>query len=116
MNKEDALQIEVINYLRYQYPKALFFHVPNGGKRNVIEAVKFKRMGVLSGVPDILILNNNFPYSGLAIELKIKPNKPSKNQLEVIEKFKEVGFKVEVCYDFETTKKIIDKYFEDIIK
>lgn len=113
MNKEDALQIAVANYIRLQYPNVLFFHVPNGGKRNVIEASKFKRMGVLSGVPDILMFRETEfgdYISGLAIELKIKPNKPSKNQLEVISKFRSLGFVVEVCYDFESTIKIIDNY------
>jgi hypothetical protein len=115
MKPEDQLQINVINYINRQYPKALCFHVPNVGKRNVIEAAKFKRMGVLSGVPDILILNGNLYYSGLAIELKIKPNKPTKNQLEVMDKFKEAAFRVAVCYDFESTIKIIDEYFKNIL-
>ena len=114
MTLEDNLQIQVFNYLRYKYPKALFHHSPNGGKRNALEGAKFKRMGVLAGVPDVLIFNNNYSYNGLAIELKIKPNKPTKNQLEVMEQFRKVGYQVEVCYDFDSCKKIIDFYFKSV--
>lgn len=114
MSNEDALQIQVINYLRYQHPKSIFFHVPNGGNRNAIEGAKFKRMGVLSGVPDILILNSNYSYNGLALELKIKPNKPTKNQIDVMKKFEDVGFQVEVCYDLDSCINIIDKYFKTV--
>lgn len=32
------------------------FHIPNGGKRNVIEASKFKQMGTLPGVPDYQVI------------------------------------------------------------
>ena len=115
MNLEDNLQIQVINYLRYQYGKAFFTHHPSGGKRDIREAAKFKRMGVLAGVPDILIFNKNYSFDGLAIELKIKPNKPTKNQLEVMDRFRNVGFDVHVCYDFDSCKKIIDNYFKTVV-
>lgn len=111
--REDDLQILVMNYLRYQYPNALFFHTPNGGYRNPLEAKKMKRMGVLPGVPDIIIANPNKNFNGLCIELKIKPNKPTENQLEVIGKFENIKWKVNVCYDFDSAKETIDNYFKN---
>lgn len=111
MTSEDYLQIEVINYLRYQHPKRLFFHTPNGGKRGVSEAAKFKRMGVLAGVPDIIIAEQNKLFIGLCLELKIGKNKTTDSQNEVIEKFKKNGWQVEVCYTFDKAKEIIDNYF-----
>ncbi|GGH14590.1 hypothetical protein GCM10007036_14010 [Alsobacter metallidurans] len=54
---EDAIQIAIVTYLRMVLPRvAKVFHVPNGGKRNKSEAAKLKAMGVLPGVPDILIM------------------------------------------------------------
>ena len=50
----------------------VFYHVPNGGKRNWLEAVKLKRMGVKSGVPDLCIPMARKSYHGLYIELKRK--------------------------------------------
>lgn len=112
MTKEDHLQMQVMSYIRYQYPDLLAFHTPNGGNRNALEGAKFKRMGVLPGVPDILIPKPNKQYNGLCIELKIKPNKPTPNQVEVIGKFKQNNWHVEVCYDFETATKTIENYLK----
>jgi hypothetical protein len=48
----------------------LSYHIPNGGKRHVIEAAKFKRMGLRAGVPDICIPIPISSYHGLYIEVK----------------------------------------------
>lgn len=48
----------------------LFYHIPNGGLRNIREAAKFKRLGVKAGVPDICICKARKGYHGLYIELK----------------------------------------------
>lgn len=78
-----------------------------------MEGAKFKRMGVLPGVPDILIPKPNKQYNGLCIELKIRPNKPTPNQVEVMEKFRQSNWHVEVCYDFEAATKTIENYFKN---
>lgn len=36
---------------------ALFFHIPNGGKRFLREAARLKAMGVMPGCPDIALLD-----------------------------------------------------------
>lgn len=48
----------------------LWYHVPNGGYRRLQEAIKFKRMGVKPGVPDVVICKARKSYHGLYIELK----------------------------------------------
>lgn len=110
-NNEDKMSIALATYIKLSYPKVLFSHIPNGGKRNVREAVKFKRMGVRRGLPDFLIFETNDPYlRGVAIELKVKPNKPSSEQLEVIEELKRLKWAAHICYSFNEAKIIIDKY------
>ena len=111
MQKEDALQIAVVNYLRLQYPNKIFTHCPNGGSRNAIEGAKLKRMGVSPGVPDLLFFNPIGIYTGLAIELKIKPNKPTETQIKWISDLISCGWLVKVCYSFDEAKEIIDSYF-----
>lgn len=106
---EDTLAISVSYYIKTQYPKVLFSHIPNGGKRNIIEAVKFKKMGVRKGIPDFLIFETNNPHiRGIAIELKVKPNKPTPEQLDVIEQMKKLKWNAYVCYSFDEAKKVID--------
>lgn len=110
-HSEDSMSISVANYIRAQYPKVLFSHVPNGGKRSAREGARFKRMGVRKGIPDFLIFETNDPHlRGLALELKVKPNKPSPEQLEVIAELKRLKWVAEICYSFDETKKIIDTY------
>jgi hypothetical protein len=53
---ETPIHIAIVDYLRLVLPGALVFHPANGGKRNVREAVALKRMGVLAGVPDLVII------------------------------------------------------------
>lgn len=74
-------------------------------------------MGVRSGMPDVMIFNykinkenNKLIHTGLAIELKIKPNKPTENQLEVLGLLKKQGWQTHVCYDFDKAKSVIDNY------
>lgn len=73
---EAQLQKAVYRYIQMVAPNALCFHVPNGGKRNAIEASKLKQMGVMPGVADLFIFwksqVNEHLFNGhwAAIELK----------------------------------------------
>lgn len=61
-----------------KYPELRFmYHTPNGGSRNVIEAVNLKAQGVRSGVPDICLPVPKGKYHGLYIELKRYGGKPT---------------------------------------
>lgn len=54
---EDALQIACANYCRVALPPSvLWWHTPNGGRRNVREAARLKRMGTRPGVPDFTLI------------------------------------------------------------
>ena len=112
---EDDLQIACMSYMRLVHDDLLAFHVPNGGKRNAREGAKFKRMGVLSGVPDILIAQPSGQYSGLAIELKVGKNKPSANQLDVLGRFMKAGWYVTIVRELNDFIKLVDDYHESII-
>ena len=53
---EQALQIQVVNYLRAVCPEAITAAIPNGGYRTPVEAMIFKATGVTAGIPDLMIL------------------------------------------------------------
>lgn len=102
---ERALQIEVAEILN-GIPGLLWFHVPNGGKRNVIEAKIFKAMGVKPGVPDIIIAGTPIVYHGPVpfsgggpafIELKADNKKPSPEQVAWHEELRKRGWAGTVC-------------------
>lgn len=103
LGPEDHLHHQVITWLQYQYPKLKYHHSPNEGKRSEFERFKYDYLGSDEGFPDLII-----PGITLAIELKVKPNRPSKAQLEWLDYFKSIGWKAQVCYCFEQTTKIIN--------
>jgi hypothetical protein len=113
--KEDWLQIATKEYLDEQYPKILYTHIPNEGKRSAFERYKAKRSGMRAGMPDIMIFAQRLSFAGLAIELKIKPNKPSVKQLDILERLSSEGWLAYVCYDFDGVKKMIDAYLKQEI-
>lgn len=110
LTKEDKLQNSVMNYIQMQYPGTFAIHVPNEGKRTPFERYKFKYLGGVSGVPDILVFKSKGNLSGLALELKVGYNKPTENQLSCLERLKNASWDAQWCNSFDTAKKIIDNY------
>ena len=79
----------------------------NGGTRKLLEAIKFKRMGVSSGFPDVEIPLPVAPYHGLYIELKRqKGGKLSDNQIEWLRYLTEKGYYAVSARGFEQAKEI----------
>jgi hypothetical protein len=76
---EDDLAISVKDFLDVALPpEIVWFHVPNGGKRNVREAARFKAMGVLAGVADDVFI---MPDAKVGfIELKVGSNTQEDSQ------------------------------------
>jgi len=110
--KEDDEQLMLARWLNAA--EVLWFHVPNGGKRNKREAGKLRAMGVRAGVPDVMILtpppNLDPNPPGVAIELKRSNkalSKVSHEQKKMIAKMREEGWIVEVAYGAEEAKDIL---------
>ena len=109
VGKEDDFQKAVASYL--DMIGAFWFHCPNGGSRNAIEAKKLKAMGVKSGVPDVLVLDHRQGFNGLAIELKVGYNKPSEQQLDMLDKLVANNWMVVVCWSLDEAIAVIDWYY-----
>lgn len=90
----------------------LIFAVPNGGKRYLLEAVKLKRSGVRSGVPDIMIPHARKSYHGLFIEVKRERGGIiSDSQRYWINALNKEGYLAVICNGFEEAKLVIEDYF-----
>ena len=113
LTKEDHLQHMVMLYLQTQYPKAYSIHCANEGKRTPFERFKFKYLGGASGIPDILVFYQNQFSCGLAIELKVGSNKPTKNQQDALKRLKMANWEALWVNSFEEAKQVIDKYFKN---
>lgn len=111
---EDTEQIGVIEWAEWhtsQYPELkLLHHIPNGGKRNAVEAARLKAMGVRAGVPDLCLPAPRGGYAGLYIEMKYGKNKPTDKQNEWIAALRQQGYKVTVCYSGAEATQELESY------
>lgn len=100
---EDNLQAKCYQWFHNSYPelRGLLWAVPNGGHRDVREAMKFKATGVVAGVPDL-----EFHYKGRSFffELKTEKGIVSEKQKRIHQRLKENGFTVTVIREFEKFK------------
>lgn len=81
-HEESKLQKTVVQYLRLEFRNcgALVFAVPNGGKRNIVEARIQVAEGTLHGVSDLIILLPN--ARTVFVEMKTPTGKQSEYQKE----------------------------------
>ena len=108
---EDEEQITLANWLTKQGIR--FYAIPNGGRRNLREAVKLKRTGVSPGAPDICIPIPSGCYHGLYIELKReRGGRVSNEQVEWLEFLRSKGYWADVAFGFEDAKKIVLYYLQ----
>jgi len=94
-----------------RYPNARkIFAIPNGGHRNVVVAGKLKAEGVRAGVPDLCFPEARGGYFGLWIEMKVRPNRPSAEQLQRITQLNADGYLAVICWSAEEAQAILSWY------
>lgn len=96
MTAEDRIQKAVVQFLALNArPGVVYWHTPNGGSRNPIEAKKLKGMGVRAGMPDIMLLADGKLY---ALELKTEKGRVSPRQLDVLDDLIDAGAETAVAF------------------
>ena len=110
--KEESLQESCMTYTRMQYPKSLAVHIPNESRAKPQYRQKLTRLGLVSGMPDIMIFEPSGGYFGLAVELKRKYKKPRDTQLECLERLARAGWYATWLRSFDNYKLLIDAYMK----
>ncbi|GIV35372.1 MAG: hypothetical protein KatS3mg031_3006 [Chitinophagales bacterium] len=87
----------------------LWFHTPNGGRRDAREAKLLKAEGVKAGVPDIIILHPFAQYHGILIELKVGRNKPTQAQETFMQRASAKGYFCAVVRSIDELINILNK-------
>jgi hypothetical protein len=74
-DREGQEQAALLREVELRYPEAfkLIYHVPNGGHRHKLVAIKLKGQGVKAGVPDLVLPMARGGHFGLYIEFKAMP-------------------------------------------
>jgi hypothetical protein len=88
----------------------LWYHCPNGGKRNRSEAIRLKREGVKRGVPDVCLCVARKGYHGFYLELKVDYNKPTEDQEKFLQRLEANGYKTEWTRSLDEALEMIDEY------
>lgn len=113
-NTETALQMAVVRWARNMaqvYPCLRWlYHAANEGKTDPREAGKRKSLGVVAGVPDLFLPAKSGDRSGLYIELKKRPNRPTAEQSEFMDWAASQGYATAVAYTLEEAQDIIRGY------
>jgi hypothetical protein len=86
---EAAIQRCVFQHIRARAAPGVFaFHPANGGYRKPIEAAIMKGLGVVAGVPDVIVIHEGRCY---ALELKAPGGAPTEIQLATIAAMEAAG-------------------------
>jgi hypothetical protein len=108
---ESNLQQEIFIYynnsfcLKHHENRAIIFSIPNGGTRNIREAVALKKTGLLAGASDLIVIT---PKGKLMfVELKINKGKQSDAQIDFQQRVENLGFEYHIVKSLEEFKKII---------
>jgi hypothetical protein len=91
---ESAIQRAVFAHLAAR-GVGFAFHVPNGGWRSPIEAKILKGLGVVPGVPDLIVVKDGQAF---ALELKAEGGRLSAAQGEAIAAMRAAGAEVGVAF------------------
>ena len=79
------------NYcLKHHTPRGLIFSIPNGGTRNIKEAMTLKATGVLAGASDMICILPNKQL--IFLELKTEKGVQSEKQKEFQKRVENLGF------------------------
>jgi VRR-NUC domain. len=113
-HEEQVKVFEWAELVKGKYPEiALMFAVPNGSNKSVASAMKFKREGLKSGVPDICLPVARCKKHGLYIEMKRKKGGVvSKEQDWWLTQLRMQGYETVVCYGGNEAINIIEQYLE----
>ena len=92
---EDKIQQEIFMWfnnthcLKHHKPRYTIFSVPNGGTRNIKEAVKLKSTGLKAGVSDLIVVMDKIIF----VEVKTKTGTQSQKQKDFQKIVTDLGYK-----------------------
>lgn len=112
---ESQEQQALVKWFRLQYPQfiSLFFHIPNGGLRNVKTAARLKSEGVMPGVADLFLAIPRCNCHGLFIEMKRSDGgRQSLAQREFETQVKKQGYDYALCHGWKDAANKITGYLK----
>jgi VRR-NUC domain len=88
-NAEARIQSAAVEWIRWCAPQCVVFHPANGGLRSKSEAARLKWIGVLPGIPDLVVLA---PVGRVFfLEVKVPDRRLSVDQRDIFDRLVALG-------------------------
>jgi hypothetical protein len=84
----------------------------NAAARTPQQGARFKKQGMLSGVPDLFLPVPKNGFHGLYIEMKFKKGKPTESQKQFIADSLLLGYQALICYSAKEAIQAIEDYYK----
>lgn len=110
---EDWHAKAVADHLKLFYPKLMWWHTPNEGRRTGMDKLRMTTHGIRSGVSDILVISDRPEKKGLCLELKAGRNTTSANQKTFLNDMEACGWTTAVTYDAKESIKLLNEWILD---
>ena len=116
IQNEEDLHTKVVEFIKHRFPDSLFTATLGENQDTSQKRIKSFKMGYLKGSPDLIINNLHKSHSGFAIEFKSPTGKgkASKDQLDLLKKYKNNNFKTVISNDYDNIIESILDYFKDV--
>jgi hypothetical protein len=83
------------------------FHVPNGGYRKPVEAAILKGLGVVAGVPDVIVIHAGRCY---ALEIKAPGGRATPKQLAAIAAMEAAGAYTCIAENLDRALEVLERW------
>lgn len=115
VDRETPVQVAIVNYLRAALPPECIVHHARGeinrrGASFMRELAKAKRKGALPGFPDLVVLTHASAGPAIFLEVKAEGNYADKNQKEMHERMKALGYRVAVVRSIDDVREAFSEW------
>lgn len=112
IHTESLIQKECVRWFRLAYAQLALnlFSVPNGGKRNRIEAAIMKGEGTVAGTADLILLYPSQGYHALCIEMKSPKGVQRQSQKDWQRAVEAQGYKYIIVRSFDEFRAEVSRY------
>lgn len=105
-------QSRLVARVRAFYPDVLIAAIPNGGSRTALERVSMHAEGVLSGMPDLCVLEPSKGFCGLFIEMKTQTGVVAAAQRDIARRLNRGGYLCVTARSADDGWVVIEEYLE----
>ena len=112
LREEEQFQVALVGWFRVQYPEFsdLLYIIANGENVGPTRMKRLKQMGLVPGMPDLMLAVTTVHHPGLYIEMKSTKGRLRESQKSIHMQLEGQRYKVVVSHGWDDAKKVIQEY------